>query len=407
MNQYTKEDGMIIRQTDQFKDMMIEVIYNYQKVEPDVTIANLLTYMMTDRSHDYPTKRLMNRKSDDLYGLSMQTRCSSVGHLHQFEARFKTLNPSFAKDLNETDVFSFIQSVLLRPLLDESSFNEAKINMKGALLRLQDNPTIQGVRLAIEQVCDNEPLSVYSQGNLSILNELSLQDVITFHHRLIQLKPVILVSADKHLDIFSLRKALGQQTMNRFPNMYSFKLKKAQFIRIKRELMQSTVTQAYYCNINLADEDYYRLRILSMMLGQLPNSLLFQEIREKRSLCYAISTSHLSTDGLLLIQTGIDASKIDELKPLIQIQIDRLRTGDFSESLLKIAKHNYIQNIQRLDEDRSAYFNVLNQHDIMGKNFEVNQISLRVSAISKADIQRVAQQLEMISESIIEGVQHA
>ena len=92
MNQILKETHLIQRQTNQFKDMMIQVIYNYPKVEPDVTIANLLSYMMSDRSIDYPSKRLMNKKSDELYGLSRQFRVSFFCYLHQFEISFKTLH---------------------------------------------------------------------------------------------------------------------------------------------------------------------------------------------------------------------------------------------------------------------------------------------------------------------------
>ncbi len=407
MNQILKETHLIQRKTDQFKDMMIQVIYNYPKVEPDVTIANLLSYMMSDRCVDYPSKRLMNKKTDDLYGLSSQFRVSSFGYLHQFEARFKTLNPSYTETNLIEDVLDFIQSVLLKPLLNESSLSEAKINLKAALMRLMDNPNIASVRLAVDKMVENEPLKVYSLGNIDVIDKITLDDVIQFHQKLIDLKPVIITSSDTALDLSRLQNALGQKEMDRNINVYSFKDRSFISAIEERSLPQSTVSQFYKTDINLADNHYYSMRILAMILGQLPSSLLFQEIREKRSLCYAISASFMGSDGLLLIQTGIDASKIEELRPLIQVQINRLISGDFSNALLKTAQKLYIQNMEQIDEDRLAYFNLLNQFDILNKNFDISEIKEKVQSLQKSDIQNAAKQLKLIAEGMIKGVSNA
>lgn len=405
MNKILKESHLIQRRTDQFKDMMIQVIYNYPKVEPDVTIANLLSYMMSDRSIDYPSKKLMNQVSDQLYGLSTQFRVSSFGYLHQFEARFKTLNPSFTQDDFVSDVYAFIQSVLLKPLLNESSLNEAKINLKAALLRLQDNPNIASVRLAVKEMAIDEPIKVYSLGSLDVLEQINLDDIISFHQKLIQLKPLIISSSDTDLDMRSLQNALGQVEMNRSLNVYQFKDKPFISAIEERQLPQSTMCQFYSTQTDFKSDDYYSMRLLTMILGQLPSSLLFQEIREKRSLCYAISSSFMASDGLMLVQTGIDASKIVELRPLIQTQIERLQKGEFSNQLVKIAKKLYIQNMEQLDEDRLAYFNVLNQFDILDRHFDLNEIKSIVNSINKLDIQKAAQKLRLISEGIVKGVQ--
>ena len=283
MNQILKEANLLIQQTDRFKDMLIQVIYNYQKKEPQVTIANLLSYMISDRTLDYPTKKLMNRRSDELYGLSSQCRISSFGHLHQFELRFKTLNPSFLADKSIEDVISFIESIILRPLLNESSFMEAKKNLKLALLRIQDNPNIMGVRLAAQAISEEEPLSVYSQGSLELLETIKLNDVIEFHHSLIQLQPSIVISSDRIINLDSLINKLGIKQSNTQQSVYCFPNKKLKTATMDRDIVQSTLTQLYSSQISLMSKNYYALRILTMVLGQLPSSIFFQEIREKHS----------------------------------------------------------------------------------------------------------------------------
>ena len=298
----------------------------------------------------------------------------------------------------------FIQSLICKTLLKESSLNEAKINLKAALLRLQDNPNIASVRLAVNAMSENEPLKVYSLGSIEVIDQIVLADLVAFHQKLMNLKPLIISSSDTHLDLSELQSVLGQNEMDRSLSVYQFTDRPFKQAMQERSLAQSTISQFYKTDTDLSSEDYYSMRLLAMILGQLPSSILFQEIREKRSLCYAISASFMASDGVLLIQTGIDASKLDELRPLIAVQIERLRKGDFPKSLLNVAKKLYIQNMEQLDEDRLAYFNLLNQFVILNKTFDLDIIKSKVKALSKKDIQASATKLNLIAEGLIKGV---
>ena len=80
----------------------------------------------------------------------------------------------------------------------------------------------------------------------------------------------------------------------------------------------------YPTHVTLSSPDYWTLRTGSCIFGQLPTSLLFQEVREKRSLCYSIYSSILSYDGVMSVSTGIDSAHLDEVKELVEQQRQRL-----------------------------------------------------------------------------------
>ena len=44
--------------------------------------------------------------------------------------------------------------------------------------------------------------------------------------------------------------------------------------------------------------------VMNSLLGQSPTSLLFEEVREKHSLCYSISSYLIQFDGALIITLG-------------------------------------------------------------------------------------------------------
>ena len=115
----------------------------------------------------------------------------------------------------------------------------------------------------------------------------------------------------------------------------------------------------------------------------------------------------MSSEGLMLVQTGIDYKNVEQVKLLIDEQLKRLRDGDFPQKLLDSAKRLYIQNMERIDEDRNAYLTLLHQYQLMNKEFNFVELKKSVKSLTKQDIVAVAKELNCISESIIKGVQNA
>ena len=393
-------------QTDKFKDFIISVRFSYPNVEPYVTLSNLLSYMMTDRCLEYPTKQAMSLKMDELFGLSLNTKTSSNGHAHTFEVRIKSLNERYTYFPHLKASTEFLFSAITKPLLNESTFNEAKINLESTLKRIQDKPSYLSLIKACEGVGKDTPLEVFSQGNLKTLSEITLDDVIKFHSMLInEIKPNVLVIGDLNKDSFNQIKSIlkfnGSNTIDK--TSYKFEAKHHFRSILNKQVDQSTLTQIYTTNVEYSDSNYFALRVMIIMLGQLPNSLLFQEVREKRSLCYSISAGSFNFDGVMTVQTGIEHTKKELVEILIEEQINKLKKGQFSLKLMSIAKKMFVNGLESMEDDPNAYLNFLFQRSITSNDFNLKESIHKIKKIQKEDIVRVANQLELVSEFMIRG----
>lgn len=393
-------------QTDKFKDFIISVRFSYPNVEPYVTLSNLLSYMMTDRCLEYPTKQAMLLKMDELFGLSLNTKTSSNGHAHTFEVRIKSLNERYTYFPHLKASTEFLFSAITKPLLNESTFNEAKINLESTLKRIQDKPSYLSLIKACEGVGKDTPLEVFSQGNLKTLSEITLDDVLKFHSMLInEIKPNVLVIGDLNKDSFNQIKSIlkfnGSNTIDK--TSYKFEAKHHFRSILNKQVDQSTLTQIYTTNVEYSDSNYFALRVMIIMLGQLPNSLLFQEVREKRSLCYSISAGSFNFDGVMTVQTGIEHTKKELVEILIEEQINKLKKGQFSLKLMSIAKKMFVNGLESMEDDPNAYLNFLFQRSITSNDFKLKESIHKIKKIQKEDIVRVANQLELVSEFMIRG----
>jgi predicted Zn-dependent peptidase len=137
--------------------------------------------------------------------------------------------------------------------------------------------------------------------------------------------------------------------------------------------------------------DYYAAAVLSTAFGGGMSSRLFQEIREKRGLVYAIhSFVHGYRDGGLFgIYAGTGEAEAAELVPALCEQAVRLEAG-LSPIELNRAKTQMKAGLLMSLESTSARCEQLAQHLLIhGTPFEPVEIVRRIEAVDDAAIRRV------------------
>ena len=87
---------------------------------------------------------------------------------------------------------------------------------------------------------------------------------------------------------------------------------------VHRELEQAHMTLAFE-GLAQTDPSLFSLQVFTNILGGGMSSRLFQEVREKRGLCYSIQTFHMafSDTGYFGLYTGADAGDTPELMQLV------------------------------------------------------------------------------------------
>ena len=143
--------------------------------------------------------------------------------------------------------------------------------------------------------------------------------------------------------------------------------------------------------VALGDPDYYAASVLSTAFGGGMSSRLFQEIREKRGLVYAIhSFVHGYRDGGLFgIYAGTGEAEAAELVPALCEEAIRLESG-LTASELNRSKAQMKAGLLMSLESTSARCEQLAQHLLIyGTPFDPPEIVRRIEAVDDAAIRRV------------------
>jgi predicted Zn-dependent peptidase len=103
------------------------------------------------------------------------------------------------------------------------------------------------------------------------------------------------------------------------------------------------------------DPDRWAMRLVTLILGGSMSSRLFQEIREKRGLCYHIAAESLSfrDAGQFVIYTDTSPDRVEEVRGLVAEELARLVDEGVSEAELERAR-NQVRAATLLSQDNAG-----------------------------------------------------
>jgi len=389
---------------DKFKDVHFSIRFMCENKEPDVSIRNLLAYLMIDRNEKYPTKQNMNLKTDDLFALSFDVKTSSYGKIHVLEMKFTTLSERYSKEAHLEEALAFIESCVRTPLINEETVLEAKQNIRSNLLRIFDKPSTLAALSALALGGKDEPLSIFSQGQIEFIEKITIDDLKQYHQKMLKNDDVYVIGIG-NIDprYYDLLKSIYKKTKT-LPNAsYYVSEKSYQIKKISKKVKQTSLVSLYTLGKNNTDPNYMSYRVLSYLLGTLPNSLLFTEIREKRNLCYSIYSNLMHYDGVLSIHTGISKKQQDLVLELIEEQLEIIRNDKFSDSLFNSAKSLLKNNYIAIEDDVSSWMNIAFSAWLLDKTFDLQNYVKEIDNVDRKGIVEAAKTIKKLCTFTVTG----
>jgi predicted Zn-dependent peptidase len=314
------------------------------------------------------------------------------GHLNAYTSRESTAY--YAKVLKE-DVALALD--ILADILQHSTFERAELERERTVILQeigQANDTPDDVVFDHFQECayPDQAMGRPVLGSPKIIRKLSRKSVVSYLRENYGAARMVL-SAAGHLDHDEI-VALADKLLGAMPAERSVSTEPARYVggdmRQERDLEQLHLVLGFP-GLPLCDPDYYAAAVLSTAFGGGMSSRLFQEIREKRGLVYAINSfAHSYRDGGLFgVYAGTGEDESAELMPVLCDETRKLADG-FTAVELARAKAQMKAGLLMSLESTSARCEQMAQHMLIhGVPFDPDDIVRRIDAVDDAAIGRV------------------
>lgn len=331
--------------TDKFKTLFFKFVFRDDLIKEDVTIRNLLINMLDESTSKYNTNRLLNIRKEELYDLSTNFRNRRVGNQILSELSFEMIDTLYTEKSCLYETIDFIKEVIFNPLFTLEKLNLDKKLLYDDIKELDTIPNVKAL-LSLKRTMDsNNSFSIQTSGYLDDLEKITLDDIKTYYKKFIN-NSLIDIYVVGNIDFYEIEKLITENIKfntikKEKDSIYNNYINKKKAIAIKED--DSNYKQSKLCiglNIkNPSDTDIkYNAILYNMILGNSPESLLFNNVREKKSLAYDITSSYFKNDNIIIITTGINKENYKLCIDAIKCEIKNIENGNFTSSHLENCK---------------------------------------------------------------------
>ena len=125
------------------------------------------------------------------------------------------------------------------------------------------------------------------------------------------------------------------------------------------------------------------------------NSKLFQNVREKASLAYTVSSNYMKLKSNMFIRAGIEIENYEKALNIIKEQIEEMKQGEFSDEDIINAKRIITAGIKNIKEEQDIEISYYYGQELSNVKTSIPEYLKSIEEVSKQDIIDVANNINI------------
>ena len=310
----------------------------------------LLPDVMLRGTQDHPSLRAINQHLDANYGVGMGALVRRVGDYQTCGFGFALLEDRFALAGESVlaGVLDFLEELLTRPLVENGAFlsdivESEKKNLISTIESELNNKAAYAMGKLLKSMCRADTFGLPRLGekeDVAAIGPGELYEHFLRIRRESRIEVFYVGSADSSALADRVRRIVGKWDRNyvNLPDQTSFLAVAGEDLDETMDIAQGKLCLGFITPVNNRDPRFAALQAFNVIFGAGMTSKLFQNVREKLSLCYSVGSAYYGSKGILTVSAGIDFDKEAAARAEILRQLDLCRTGQITEGELTAAK---------------------------------------------------------------------
>ena len=291
--------------------------------------------------------------------------------------------------------FDILSDLVLNPAFRDEDIEREKKVVLEEIKMVEDTPDDLVHELFTQQFWQGHPLGRPILGTRETVEQLTRESLREYFRRAYAARNFI-ISAAGNLEHDRVRElvsgAFGVLPVEGQPVQSSAPVVVPKLIVRNKEFEQSHVCLGA-SSYPQDHEDRYVSYILNTVLGGSMSSRLFQNVREKRGLAYAVasSLSAYRDAGSLTVYAGCDTQVVGEVIDLVVEELRGIKAAPMPEMELRRAKDHLKGSLMlSLENTASRMSHLARQELYFERQFGLDETLAGVESVTADDVQRVA-----------------
>ena len=400
-----------IIKTNKFKTNLLTVFISTPLEKEKITINSLIPAVLRRGTKNIPSQDQISMVLEEMYGASFNCGIDKIGDNQVLKFYLETINNEFLpnKEDNLKEAVKILLEIVFNPLTSNQEFKKEyveseKNNLKQIIEGRKDSKATYAIERCVEEMYKDKPYGLYKYGNIDDLEKIDSKKLYKQYTELIsKCKVDIFVSGN-------IEDNIEEQIKNN-ENIQKLEQREAVYIinnkdsRKKEKKQEQEVSESMDINqgkliigldiLQENDKDKYTALIYNAILGGIPTSKMFQNVREKNSLAYTASSSFIRQKANIFIKCGIEISNYNKTLTIIKEQLEDMKKGEFTDKNLEEAKNNIVATINFIPDEQDSELMYYFSQELSGYEMGYEEYIAKINSVTKEDVIELANRIQI------------
>lgn len=398
--------------TKKFKTTTFSIYIQRPLTREETTINSLLSMVLRRACPGFEDTKSLSRYLDSLYGVVFSSAVRKKAERQLLCANFQFINDKFLDE--DIDIFANVLDLADRAILKQEEFNEEYINqekenLKQQILAIINDKRSYASKRCTEIMCKDEAYGISKLGYIDDLEDIDKNTLLNHYKNIILKSPVdIFVNGDVDIDAISekLRSMFADINVEYIipePDDVTKEVSEVKRVTEEQQIVQGKLSIGFRTNVYVNDEDYPAMMMYNSILGCGIFSKLFNNVREKLSLCYYASSSVDYLKGIMLINSGIEVSNFQKAYDEILVQMEDIKKGNISDVEMSAAVLGTVNSIISTSDNPFILDDYYLGKIIADKMITLEELVENVKKVTKEDVMKVAEKVQLDTVYFLKG----
>ncbi|MGN0558183.1 MAG: EF-P 5-aminopentanol modification-associated protein YfmF [Acutalibacteraceae bacterium] len=392
---------------DRFKTMRISVSINVPLKKETASTNALLCSLLVRSCEKYPDFTQLSKYLGKLYGAELSCNLSKNGDNQMLYLTVAGIDDRYAFDKESVsqELARLLCCVLFEPNIKDGSFVNDDIEQeRRQLLEYIDSEyndkRIYSLGQAISIMCADEVFGMKHYGTKEDVQSVTSEMLVNAWRELLQTAQFEIICVG-NVDEKAVESIFTEKfsSINRQPVSTETKIVRAvdkvKEQTEKMDVAQSKLILGFRTDSAGNDDDVFASKLMSVILGGGATSKLFNNVREKLSLCYYCAARIYRSKGIMLIESGVETQNVQKAKEAILNEIEEIKKGNITDFEMDSAKL-LINNSFNSSNDTVTGIEKWYQGQILsGDMMTPEQACDKFNAITKEEVVKAANKLKL------------
>lgn len=398
--------------TKKFKTTAFSIYIHRPLTREECTLNALLSMVIRRGCPMFPESKELSRHLDNLYGVSFSTTVRKKAERQIICANFQFINEKFLEE--KSNILDGVLNLAKDAILGQTSFDEEylkqeKENLKLQILSIINDKRQYASKKCIEIMCQDEPYGISKSGYIEDLDSITSSSLYEHYKNTVLKSPVdIFINGD--VDINYVTEKIKEifesiEVSENIPAPSDVKKSVAEVKNVteQQQIVQGKLSIGFRTNVFATDDEYPALMMYNSILGCGIFSKLFNNVREKLSLCYYVSSSIDHLKGIMTINSGIEVANFQKAYDEIFVQMDDIKNGNISDMEMSAAVLGTVNSINSISDNPFALDDYYLGKIIAGNLMGLDELADKIKGVTKEQIMNVAKKIELDTVFFLKG----